>query len=136
MKQYRTPQIEILSVNTNEILCTSNIGNSSVRMSQKYNVFTQLILNSHPDCRIFKDTSNNLEVGAVSYGGANAQVYSLKEKGNQVLITMKCNHPMFGNYERTWQFAQTKSQEQMLEQISRESFEDMQQRMSAFCGSF
>lgn len=82
-------------------------------LGDKYKTLVEIILNMHPDCRIFKNSSKIVSVGASNPAGTNKQIYHIREKGDFVVIRMEAYNLFLGSSELTWNFPQDMDQIEM-----------------------
>ena len=109
---------------------------NTILMADKYRILVDIILHAHRDCRLFENTTKVVAVGASSYGGANMQIYYIREEGDYVKIVMKANHPMWGASELSWKFPKEMDQLEMDRIIKKDNQTMMERKMQSMCDNY
>lgn len=92
---------------------------------QRYSKIINSVLESHPDCKIFKQNDTSIVVGAE--GIAGSQMFYITETFEELIIQMKVkNNPLLGNMEREWKFPKNMNQYLILEKMCMDINKDME----------
>lgn len=84
-------------------------------MKHKYRVLLNLLLNGHPNAKIFQVTADSVLLGMHSSGGTT--LYRLLQTFGKVTITWTIDSPVYGKHKLEWDFDEYLDQEKMLEKV-------------------